>query len=247
MDEPSIPRGAAPPHEQGPRGPHPDDALCSSIALDHPRFHTVSAAIFTRRLAPDCMVHGCTIVQDEDKAALAHPYQKLDACCQYGCDVDLAERDAILARADDLRALLRPDAASARWFDDAVVEDPDYPSGKVVRTEVLGGGCIFLAHDRRGCAIHRASLERGWDFRGVKPAICRLFPISYEEDAIVIADEYPEYSCAHVEGPSLYRITRDTLGELFGAALVAALDTAEAQVLAAIPPPPRRLPVVPPA
>ncbi len=217
------------------------------VALDHPRFRAVSAAIFTRRLAPDCMTHRCTIVQDEDKAALAHPYEKLDACCQYGCDVDLAEREAILARAGDIRALLRPDAAAARWFDDEIEEDPDYPSGKVVRTEVLGGGCVFLAHDRRGCAIHRASLERGWDFRGVKPAICRLFPLSYEDDAIVIADEYPEYSCAHVDGPTLYRITRDTLGELFGAALVAALDAAEAQVLGATPPAPRRLPIAPPS
>jgi Fe-S-cluster containining protein len=217
-----------------------------AIALDHPRFRSVSAAIFTRRLAPDCMVHRCTIVQDEARVALAHPYEKLDACCQYGCDVDLAEHDAILARGDDIRALLRPEAAAAPWFDDVIEEDPDYPSGKVVRTEVHGGGCIFLAHDRRGCAIHRAALENGWDFRGVKPAICRLFPLSYEADAILIADEYPEYSCAHTEGPTLYRITRDTLGELFGPALVAALDAAEAQVLGAPPPPPpRRLPLAP--
>jgi Fe-S-cluster containining protein len=217
------------------------------VALDHPRFRSVAAAIFTRRLAPDCMVHRCTIVQDEAKTTLAHPYQKLDACCQYGCDVDLAEREAILSHSDDLRALLRPEAAAARWFDDEIEEDPDYPSGKVVRTEVLDGGCGFLAHDRRGCAIHRAALERGWDYRGVKPAICRLFPLSYEADAILIADEYPEYSCAHVDGPTLYRITRDTLGELFGAALVAALDEAEARVLAGAPLPPRRLPVAPPS
>jgi len=213
--------------------------------IDHPRFRTVDPAIFTRRLAPDCMVHRCAIVADEDKVALAAPREKLDACCQYGCDVDLAEREAILARAGDIRALLDPAAASAAWFDATVEEDADYPSGKVVRTAVHGGGCIFLAHDRRGCAIHRAALERGWDFRGVKPAICRLFPLSYEADAIVIADEYPEYSCAHVEGPTLYRITRDTLGELFGAALVDALDDAEARVLASAPPAPRRLPRVP--
>jgi Fe-S-cluster containining protein len=109
-----------------------------------------------------------------------------------------------------------------------------------VRTEVHEGGCIFLAHDRRGCAIHRAALEGGWDFRGVKPAICRLFPLSYEADAILIAEEYPEYSCAHVDGPTLYRITRDALADLFGEALVVAMDAAEAQVLGAVP---RRLPV----
>ena len=88
----------------------------------------------------------------------------------------------------------------------------------------------------------RAALEGGWDLRGTKPAICRLFPLSYEADAIVIADEYPEYSCAHVDGPTLYRITRDALADVFGEPLVAALDAAEAQVLAAAAPP-RRLPV----
>ena len=203
-----------------------------SVALDHPRFHSVSAAIFTRRLAADCMTHQCTMVDTHT--------EKLDACCQYGCDVDLRERAAIEARGDQIRALLLPEVRDARWFDPEEEVDADYPSGRVVRTEVHGGGCIFLAHDRRGCAIHRAAIEGGWDFRGVKPAICRLFPLSYEADEIVIADEYPEYSCAHVEGPTLYRITRDALGDLFGEPLVAALDAAEAQVLAAAP---RRLPV----
>jgi Fe-S-cluster containining protein len=215
-----------------------------AVPLDHARFRSVDAAIFTRRLAPDCMVHQCTLVQDEHGAAITPPHGKLDACCQYGCDVDLRERAAIQARAGDIRALLRKDVADARWFEEDVWDDADYPSGQVVRTEVVGGGCVFLAHDRRGCAIHRASLERGWDFRGVKPAICRLFPLSYERDAILIAEEYPEYSCAHVEGPTLYRITRDTLGELFGDDLVTALDAAEARVLAAVPLEPRRLPVV---
>jgi len=56
----------------------------------------------------------------------------------------------------------------------------------------------------------------------------------------MIAEEYPEYSCAHVDGPTLYRLTRDTLAELFGEPLVAAMDAAEAQVLGAAP---RRLPV----
>src|SRR5262245_52278133 len=202
------------------------------IALDHPRFRSVSAAIFTRRLVADCMTHRCAMVETHS--------EKLDACCQYGCDVDLAERAAIEARGDEIRALLRPEVKNARWFDPEEEVDADYPSGRVVRTEVHDGGCIFLAHDRRGCAIHRAALENGWDFRGIKPAICRLFPLSYEDDAIVIADEYAEYSCAHVDGPTLYRLSRDTLADLFGEPLVAALDAAEAQVLAAER---RRLPV----
>ncbi len=203
------------------------------VPLDHPRFRTVSAAIFTSRLAPDCMEHNCTMVET-DKL-------KLDACCQYGCDVDLKERDAILQRAEQIAPLLRDEVKTRPWFETEIEYDKDYPSGAVVRTEVVDEGCLFLQHDRRGCAIHRASVEQGWDFRGVKPAICRLFPLSYEDDAIVIADEYAEYSCAHVDGPSLYRITRETLAELFGPELVRALDSAEAQVLGAQP---KRLPVL---
>lgn len=203
------------------------------VALDHPRFRQVWASIFTKRFAADCMTHACTMVDTHT--------QRNDACCQYGCDVDLAERDAILARADQLRPVLRPEVRDLPWFDEEVEEDEDYPSGAVVRSAVANGGCLFLQHDQRGCAIHRAALEQGWEVRGVKPAICRLFPISYEEDTIVLADEYTEYSCAHVDGPTLYRLTRDTLGDVFGADLVRALDAAEAQVLAAAP---RKLPVV---
>ena len=204
-----------------------------AVALDHPRFRSVATALFTRRLAPDCMAHRCTMVETHQV--------KLDACCQYGCDVDLRERAAIEARADQIRGLLRDEAQGAAWFETEETVDADYPSGRVVRTKVHGDGCILLAHDRRGCAIHRASIEGGWDVRGVKPAICRLFPVSYEHDEIFLAEEYPEYSCAHGDGPTLYRITRDALAELFGEPLVVALDAAEAEVLAAAP---RHLPVL---
>ena len=160
--------------------------------------------------------------------------RKLDACCQYGADVDLHERDNILARADELRAILRPDAAAARWFSDELEPDADMPSGQVTRTETHGDGCVFLAHDGRGCAIHRASIENGWDFHGTKPHVCRLFPLSYTTDTIMISDDYLDYSCAYdASAPTLYRVARDTLAAVFGQPLVRALDRAEAHVLGA--------------
>lgn len=204
------------------------------VALDHPRFKHVSAAIFTRRLAPDCMEHQCTLV-DSHRV-------KLDACCQYGCDVDLQERANILARRDEIRALLNDEVKDLPWFGTEEEVDPDYPSGKCVRTQTHGEGCLFLQHEKRGCAIHRTALENGWDFRGTKPAICRLFPLTYDREWIEIAeDEYPEYSCAHTDGPTLYRITRDIFAELFGQELVDALDRVERQVLASEP---KKLPVL---
>ena len=206
----------------------------SYVELVHPRFAKAEVEVFTRRVVADCMTHRC--------AMHATGTVKLDACCQYGCDVDLYERDAILARADQIRPVLRAEAQALPWFDESEPEaDPDVPSGTVVRTATLGGGCLFLAHDRRGCAIHRASLEQGWDFRGVKPSICRLFPLSYGEGAILVSDDYPDYSCAYEPGaPTLYRVAREALADLFGAALVAAMDAAEARVLA------RQLPIASP-
>ena len=191
------------------------------VALDHPRFHRAEVAVFTRRVVADCMTHRCTMQ--------ATHTEKLDACCQYGCDVDLFERDAILARAEAIRPVLAAEVRDLPWFDESAPEtDPD--------TTVHQDGCLFLAHDLRGCAIHRASIEQGWDFRGVKPAICRLFPLTYGEGAIFVSDDYPDYSCAYdPSAPTLYRVAREALGDLFGADLVRAMDEAEARVLAAEP------------
>ena len=119
---------------------------------------------------------------------------KLDACCQYGCDVDLFERDAIsLAAPSRSRACCAPSRAGR-----AVVrrvaspsDDPDVPSG--VGRAHRGASAVAACSSRtiaRGCAIHRASLEQGWDFRGTKPrsAGCSRCPTS--EDAICISDDY---------------------------------------------------------
>ena len=206
-----------------------------SVSLDHPRFHTAEVAVFTRKVVADCMTHRC--------AMQATHTEKLDACCQYGCDVDLTERDAILARADAIRPVLAAEVRDLPWFDESAPEqDPDTPSGTVVRTAVHGTGCLFLSHDGRGCAIHRASIEQGWDFRGVKPTICRLFPLTYGEGAIFVSDDYPDYSCAYEpDAPTLYRVAREALADIFGDELVRAMDAAEALVLAGQP---KHLPVV---
>jgi Fe-S-cluster containining protein len=205
------------------------------IELDHPRFTRAEVAVFTRRVVADCMTHSCTIHETSTV--------KLDACCQYGCDVDLTERDAILARADAIRPVLSAEVRDLPWFDESNPElDPDTPSGTVVRTAVHNEGCLFLSHDKRGCAIHRASIEQGWDFRGTKPTICRLFPLTYGEGAIFVSDDYPDYSCAYEPtAPTLYRVARDAIGDIFGEDLVRAMDAAEAKILAAEP---KRLPVV---
>jgi len=194
------------------------------LPLEHDRFRWVERDLFVRRVVSDCMVHECRLVKEGHRV-------KLDACCQYGVDVDLAERDAILARADQIAALLVPEAAARPWFTSEVRVDPDFPSGRHVRTVRHGEGCVFLAHDRRGCAIHRAAIAGDWDMRGVKPDVCRLFPVSYDADSILLSDDYADYSCASApDSPTVYRVARETLGDIFGASLVEALDRAEGTV-----------------
>ena len=196
------------------------------VPLDHPRFHAAELGVFTKRVVADCMTHKC--------AMHATKTEKLDACCQYGCDVDLFEKEALQRRADSIKPVLSPEVRDLPWFDESEPEqDPDVPSGTVVRTAVHGGGCLFLSHDARGCAIHRASIEQGWDFRGVKPSICRLFPLSYGEGMIQVSDDYVDYSCAYEpDAPTLYQVARDALADLFGPELVRAMDAAEQRVLA---------------
>jgi Fe-S-cluster containining protein len=199
------------------------------VSLEHPRFIKAQRDIFVKVMVADCMTHRCRVQKSPAKPGAR---VRLDVCCQYGVDVDLGERDAILAHRDQIAAIMTESAASASWFDDEVYSDEDFPSGGYVRTEVHKRKCIFLAHEQRGCAIHRAALENGWDYRSVKPHVCRLFPLTYEIDAIVLSDDYPAYSCAFDDdAPSVYRSGRDALGDIFGQDLVHALDQAEAQVL----------------
>lgn len=190
------------------------------LDLDHPRFRRVDRDIFVRRIVGDCMTHACRMHQPDT--------EHLDACCQYGADVDTGERDRILGHAAQIRTILRPEARTTPWFTPDEEVDPDFPSGRHVRTRTFRGGCVFLAHDLRGCAIHRASIEAGWDFHGVKPHVCRLFPLSYDQQSILISDDYDDYSCAHLpSAPTLYRNGRDTLAAIFGDELVVAMDAAE--------------------
>ncbi len=195
------------------------------VPIEHSRFRSAQREIFTVKVVADCMTHQCRLLKEHDAL-------KLDACCQYGVDVDVGERDQILAHAGDVRAVLDAEVADQPWFETEEKVDADFPSGRYVRTRTHGGGCLFLSHDGRGCAIHRASIERGWDFHGVKPHVCRLFPLSYDERSIVLSDDYRDYSCSlDPAAPSVYRVGRPTLAAIFGDALVAALDAAEARVL----------------
>lgn len=199
------------------------------VAVAHSRFTKAQRDIFTRKVSADCMSHQCRMLEEGNRL-------RLDACCQYGADVDIAEREAILKRRTKIAAVLRGKAKRLPWFGTDEYEDPEYPSGVYVRTATYddgkGEGCIFLAHDQRGCGIHRAALENSWPVSSVKPHVCRLYPLSYESNAIVISDDYPYYSCSlDPDAPSLYRVARTQVAEVFGEDLALALDRAESAAL----------------
>jgi hypothetical protein len=197
------------------------------------RIRWVETSIFTESFVPDCMSHACVCRDEGDR-------QRNDACCQHGCDVDLFEKEAILARRAEVAAVLDETFKDpSRWFDESDPEHDSeaYPSGTAVRsgraTPDESSGCVFLQHDRRGCALHRAALESGFDPDEIKPAVCRLYPLAVDGDhTLGLSDDYSRYSCAgHAGGPSLYRVMRGTLGDLYGRHLVRKLDQLERSVL----------------
>jgi Fe-S-cluster containining protein len=205
------------------------------LALAHDRVRMVDPQIFRARFAPDCMRHRCKCL-DEDKRL------RFDACCQHGCDVSLAEREAILRRAEEVSPVL--DAAwrdPARWFD-ASDPETDCEGTTWLRTSTVtpdeSSGCVFLQHDKRGCALHRAALEHAFAPSEIKPMVCRLYPLSWYEGLLCLSDDFHRYSCSEMSGPTVYRLLRPVLAETFGLDVIPLLDHAERSTRR------RRLPVV---
>jgi len=200
----------------------------------------VDPEIFGVTFAPDCVAHACACRGwDAALAAEEGPDPDAgarldDACCRFGCDVSLPERDRILRRSAEIARVLPPALASpARWFDES---DPELtPAGVVIRTArhdmtAEAGRCVFLRRDGRGCALHQAALVAGFAPSEIKPLVCRLYPLALEEGVLGLADDFSWYSCAHHAGPTLYRVMRDTLGEVYGPEALSALDGAEAEL-----------------
>ncbi len=203
--------------------------------LQHPVVRRFDPDVFRATFAPDCMAHACAVRATAEDADPHGP--QLDACCRYGCNVEQHEREAILARGHLIAPLLRPELRDrSRWFDETDPEPSESGAGWVVRTGLQDrsrehGLCVFLGHDGRGCALHRAALENGFAPEEVKPAVCRLYPLELHEGALAIADDFPWYSCGQYRGgPSVYRVMRQELERMFGAELVAELDVLEGRL-----------------
>ncbi len=203
-----------------------------SRKINHPLVTLVDVEIFTITFTADCMSHSCRCRDADD-------VQRNDACCQHGADVLVPEKAAILRRAAEVSSVLKADWRQPEaWFDERDPElDPDAPEGILLRTATTdltdeSSGCVFLEHTgARGCGLHRAALVHGFDPAEIKPGVCRLYPLSLLERQLGLSPDFDRYSCANDEGPTVYRLMRGVVGELFGAGLVEELDRMESEIV----------------
>ncbi len=172
-----------------------------------PVLDRVDSGLFTLRYFGHCM--DCSFCRDQ--------------CCGYGVDVDLDNVKRLEAAAEDLVKFTG--VARERWFTGEVEEDEEMPGGGCMRTLSQDGACVFLDREKRGCRIHAYCLARGIDYQVLKPMVSALFPATYEEGALVPADELLDGTlvCAP-GGPSIYEGVRHDLKYYFGDGLVEELD-----------------------
>ena len=181
--------------------------------ISAPSLQQVDTRIFTLRYFGHCL--RCNFCED--------------SCCQYGCDVNLAERDRILAVQDELAPFVS--APVGQWFKEEVFEDPEYESGRFVRSAVLGKRCAFMQRGKRGCGIHAFALATGRDYHQLKPVVCWLFPVTWDRGVLrPSSDVDDDLVCRGGTGPTLYQSARDEIRQVFGEALVAELDKLERDV-----------------
>jgi Fe-S-cluster containining protein len=178
-----------------------------------PVIDRVHTAIFHKTFFSDCP--RCTFCHD--------------ACCSFGTDVDTTNLARIMAHAPALEALVGIPAKD--WFAGPSRPDPDFPGGEFTRTRVAGGACVFLNRKGRGCLLHLYCQDRGIDVHDLKPLVCSLFPITFDQGLLHPSAEIMDNSliCGS-QGLTLYRAIRKDLGYYFGPELLAELDELEAVV-----------------
>jgi Fe-S-cluster containining protein len=148
-----------------------------------------------------------------------------DWCCWHGADVDAFNAQRLHANAEELEAYIG--VPKENWFDPSdTCEDEEAPGKIWFRTSVRNGACVFLNPHGRGCMLHSFSLEKKIDYHDLKPLVCAIFPLTFEEGLLVYADEIEEKSlvCAD-QGLSLFEGVRNELRYYFGEEMVGELDT----------------------
>jgi hypothetical protein len=149
----------------------------------------------------------------------------------HGVDVDEVHYERIMAHADRLEVYTG--IPREQWFTDEYEEDEEVPGGASRRTAADDQGCVFLNWRGRGCLLHAFAAHEGMDFRELKSMVDALFPMTFADGTLFVADEVADRSLVCLgDGPTVYRAQRGDLTYYFGEELVRVLDEIEAEVCA---------------
>jgi hypothetical protein len=125
-------------------------------------------------------------------------------CCGGGADIDIGERDKILANVGLVRSLMDGDQEHepSNWFED-FIEDRDFPSGHAVTTRMHNDRCVFL-NGKGLCVLQIAESQMG-EGAVLKPFFCRAFPICLNNGTLTYDNQFESESqcCGPVDGGSL--------------------------------------------
>ncbi len=141
--------------------------------LAHIRELVVDPGLFAARFRESCAMMNCTA-----------------SCCTFGVYVDLAEREKILAHADQIIAHMDPHQVkdTAEWFEQRTYTDADFPSGRTVGTRAMPYGCVFL-NGAGKCILQVTEQGEGLGQYFLKPFYCVAYPISIEGGMLTIENE----------------------------------------------------------
>jgi hypothetical protein len=146
-----------------------------------------------------------------------------DTCCSYGADIDADDAERVKSLGRDFEAFVgRP---AGEWFDGNLIDDGEFPGGRMMRVRAENGHCVMLNTDGRGCKIHSYCLRKGLDYHVFKPVVCWLFGVTFEYGNLVPSNEIKDKSLiCYGKGPTLFEAAKEELRYFFGADFVAELE-----------------------
>lgn len=152
-----------------------------------------------------------------------------DRCCAHGADVDEPTAGRLLSMAEEIEAFTG--IPRGDWFKVEWVADPEVPGKRYTRTTAREDGCTFLNRKGgRGCLIHSFCIEKGTDYQTLKPMICCLFPMTFDNGVLRPMDEFLELEPPTSDGTTVYEASRGEILYYFGQELVDLLDKKQAEV-----------------
>lgn len=153
-----------------------------------------------------------------------------DWCCSFGADIDIENVDKIQQRKEEILPFVRP--PEGEWFEAEYTYYEEYVGNQYTRTNTQGPRCVFISKDQRGCGLHRYAISKQMDYHELKPLVCILFPLSFEQGILSLAQELDDDSliCSG-SGYSAYQSMRSELEHYFGREFVEELDGIEKEIL----------------